>query len=248
VYESVIGKFGILHHWSDIMVTHLHHLPSQYRVVFLALLAAPAISSAQVTYFKAPPTAQELQNILRSAEKPSEVGATRGLPSRGLEMNKQMDRRGIEWNSTAGSAQQTPIQPEPTPVAANPSTRPAASSSSSATGSSNAPAVAIPVNFNLGSSDIRPASMPFIDSIAAVMIQDPSVQLTVEGHTDASGDPKRNLMLSWERAFTVFRVLVTRYNIDPARLKPIGKGASEPIEGHAPTEDINRRVQFRVLG
>lgn len=228
------------------MLRQFHHLLLHPRTAFLAaLLTVSAISSAEVTYFKSPPTPQELQKILRSGNKPAGTGTSRGLSVRGIELNN--NGRGIEWNSNLGTSHQDPVRPEPVSVAATPVARPAPSGSTEAS-EKNAPAIAIPVNFNLGSSDIKSTSMPYIDAIAALLIQDPSVQLTVEGHTDASGDPRRNLMLSWERAFTVFRVLVTRYNIDPSRLKPIGKGASEPITGAAPAEDINRRVQFRVLG
>jgi outer membrane protein OmpA-like peptidoglycan-associated protein len=54
-------------------------------------------------------------------------------------------------------------------------------------------------------------------------------------------------MLSWERAFAVFRLLVDRYGIDPARLVPVGKGASEPLVATQSPNPLNRRVQFRVV-
>jgi outer membrane protein OmpA-like peptidoglycan-associated protein len=56
------------------------------------------------------------------------------------------------------------------------------------------------------------------------------------------------MMLSWERAYSVFKLLVERYGIDPARLQPIGRGPLEPMPGVAPNDGMNRRVQFRVAG
>ncbi|MFX9050261.1 OmpA family protein, partial [Acinetobacter baumannii] len=91
--------------------------------------------------------------------------------------------------------------------------------------------VAIPVNFDLGSSQVTSTSLSYIDAIASVLVRDPGLRLTVEGHTDASGSPQRNMMLSWDRAYSVFKLLVERYHIDPARLQPIGKGSTEPIQG-----------------
>lgn len=110
------------------------------------------------------------------------------------------------------------------------------------------PAIAVPVNFEVGSARISKSSMPFIEAIAVLLEHDTSLRMMVEGHTDASGDARSNMMLSWERAFAMFRTLVQRYGVDPARLTPVGKGDTEPMPGTSPMEDVNRRVQFRVLG
>jgi outer membrane protein OmpA-like peptidoglycan-associated protein len=80
------------------------------------------------------------------------------------------------------------------------------------------------------------------------MARDPSIRLVIEGHTDVTGAYQRNMMLSWERAYSVFKLLVERYGIDPARLQPIGRGPLEPMPGVAPNDGMNRRVQFRVAG
>jgi outer membrane protein OmpA-like peptidoglycan-associated protein len=109
------------------------------------------------------------------------------------------------------------------------------------------PGVAMPVNFDRGSSLVTDESIPYIAAVAEAMKLDASLRLTVEGHTDSTGDPGRNLVLSWERAVTVYKMLVSRYQIDPQRLRPEGKGIMEPLSGTEPNAAINRRVQFRPI-
>ena len=108
--------------------------------------------------------------------------------------------------------------------------------------------LALPVNFDHGAARVSKNSLAYVGTIASVLAEDPSLRLVVEGHTDATGPARANTMLSWERAFSVFRVLVDRYGIDPDRLQPVGKGASEPLRPSDPADAMNRRVQFRVAG
>lgn len=49
-------------------------------------------------------------------------------------------------------------------------------------------------------------------------------------------------------AYSVFKVLVERYGIDSVRLQPLGRGPLEPMPGVAPSDGMNRRVQFRIDG
>jgi len=108
--------------------------------------------------------------------------------------------------------------------------------------------IAFPINFRVNSAEVLPESAPFLESIAGLLQRDPSLRLLIEGHTDISGNYARNMSLSRERAFSVMNYLIDRYQIDPTRLVPVGKGPSEPLGGLAPTDPKNRRVQFRILG
>lgn len=137
----------------------------------------------------------------------------------------------------------TAYAPAPAPATAAPATVAAAQSMQVSES-----AIAFPINFRVNSSDILPESVPFIESIAGLLLKDPSVRLLIEGHTDMSGSPARNTVLSRERAFSVMNYLVDRFRIDPMRLVPIGKGFSEPLGGMEPTNPKNRRVQFRIIG
>lgn len=109
------------------------------------------------------------------------------------------------------------------------------------------PAVAMPITFDAGSSRLTALSSGYVEVVAQAMLADPALQLAIEGHTDAAGHPQRNLLLSWDRAVAVYRVLVERYGIDGQRLHPSGRGPFEPLEGMPPTASANRRVQFRVV-
>ncbi|CAA7614600.1 OmpA/MotB domain-containing protein [Candidatus Terasakiella magnetica] len=109
-------------------------------------------------------------------------------------------------------------------------------------------AVGFPINFDLGSANIRPESVAFLESIAGLMVKDPSIRLLVEGHTDASGNYMKNLDLSRARAYSVMNYLVSRFGIQPQRLQAMGKGPMEPLDASNPYNPSNRRVQFRVIG
>jgi outer membrane protein OmpA-like peptidoglycan-associated protein len=108
--------------------------------------------------------------------------------------------------------------------------------------------VDFPVQFNFGTTEVTQESRVYINLVGQMLQRDPSLNLQIEGHTDASGNAKANMMLSWERAFAIFRTLVDQYGIDPSRLRPVGKGATEPLPNAVPTDAENRRVQFRVFG
>lgn len=112
---------------------------------------------------------------------------------------------------------------------------------------SASPGIALPIGFEPGSSRLASGANAYIDPIASLLRADPSIRLAIEGHTDASGSAQRNLMLSWDRAMTVFKLLVKRYGIDPTRLQPVGKGSMELMDSVNPEGAANRRVQFRPI-
>lgn len=189
-------------------------------LLVVALLAGVA-QAADVTYFTKPPSVDELEKALKSSSSPAATP----------EAAKPRRTRGIKWNA------------DPAEVAEKsaPAEAPAAAEQDSGV-------IALPINFNLGSSTIAGQSMAYVESIAGLMSKNPDMRLQVEGHTDNTGDPRANVMLSWDRAYSVFKVLVSRYNIDPSRLQPVGKGAGEPLAGRPGNDPLNRRVQFRPIG
>lgn len=105
--------------------------------------------------------------------------------------------------------------------------------------------VAIQVNFATDKADILPASQPQIDQVRALLQADPSLRLSVEGHTDATGSAENNRTLSKARAQSVVAALTAR-DIDVARLSAAGFGPDKPVADNA-TEDgkaKNRRVEL----
>jgi outer membrane protein OmpA-like peptidoglycan-associated protein len=192
----------------------------RFAIASLATLGfcAAGVVSAQVTFFDKPPTPDQLRDALR------------GKPT----------SRGIVWEQPGTQANQQTQQP----IAAEP---PRATAQPAPQGGPT-PSAAFPINFDVGSAKVAPASMAYVDAIGAVMVRDPGMKLVIEGHTDGTGSYQRNMLLSWDRAYSVFKVLVERYGIDPVRLQPVGRGPLEPMPGVPPSDGMNRRVQFRIDG
>jgi OOP family OmpA-OmpF porin len=103
-------------------------------------------------------------------------------------------------------------------------------------------AVAFRINFASASDVIPPGYLPHLDGIADLLRQEPSLMLTIEGHTDAYGSAEYNLELSRRRAVSVMRYLVG-HGIDASRLVAVGKGKTSPMTAN-PFDGRNRRVQF----
>jgi outer membrane protein OmpA-like peptidoglycan-associated protein len=104
----------------------------------------------------------------------------------------------------------------------------------------------MPIRFEAGSARVAPESLRYLEALAAFLASSPEARLSIEGHTDIVGDPRINLVLSWERALSIYRLMVEKYRVEPAQLQPVGKGASEPMADSAPDDAKNRRVQFRL--
>ncbi|WP_372395004.1 OmpA family protein [Azospirillum sp. HJ39] len=100
------------------------------------------------------------------------------------------------------------------------------------------------INFALNSTEIPAESASYIDSVGSLMTEDPSLALTVEGHTDASGSLAYNMLLSQRRAVSVGEYLVRVHRIDPKRITVDGKGPVTPIAAD-PYDGRNRRVEFK---
>jgi outer membrane protein OmpA-like peptidoglycan-associated protein len=71
--------------------------------------------------------------------------------------------------------------------------------------------------------------------------------LTIIGHTDNSGEDSGNQQLSLQRSSAVKEFLVS-LNIEPGRIKTIGKGSTEPLVPNSSTENRakNRRVEIVI--
>lgn len=101
------------------------------------------------------------------------------------------------------------------------------------------------INFAVNKATIESSSNVVITEIAKMLKQDPSLKLSIEGHTDNSGTQAHNQQLSEKRAEAVKNVL-TKDGIAANRLSSKGLGQSKPIADNA-TEDgkaQNRRVEL----
>jgi outer membrane protein OmpA-like peptidoglycan-associated protein len=105
--------------------------------------------------------------------------------------------------------------------------------------------VALYINFDFDKSDIRPESQPIIDEMVKLMKNNPTLNLTIEGHTDNVGAPDYNRRLSDARARSVVAALTSRA-IGAGRLKAVGYGQDKPIADNGTDEGRakNRRVEL----
>jgi outer membrane protein OmpA-like peptidoglycan-associated protein len=107
-------------------------------------------------------------------------------------------------------------------------------------------ALALPVRFEFDSAEITAAARTQLDALAeGIKMLQPDRLVVIEGHTDARGPASYNEVLSSQRAAAVKIYLVETHKIDPQRLKAVGVGKQQPIEGSDPFAGENRRVQFR---
>ncbi len=105
--------------------------------------------------------------------------------------------------------------------------------------------VPVYIEFDVDRATLRPDARPAVDEIIKLMRDHPDLRLSVEGHTDNTGTPERNRVLSQERAATVQAALVAA-GINTNRLRTAGFGSDRPLANGATDADRarNRRVEL----
>lgn len=105
--------------------------------------------------------------------------------------------------------------------------------------------VALYINFDLDKATLRPDAQKVIEEINRLLVADPSLRLSIEGHTDGTGSAERNRELAGARARSVLGALVG-LGVDPARLASRGFGPDKPIADNATDAGRakNRRVEL----
>jgi OOP family OmpA-OmpF porin len=101
------------------------------------------------------------------------------------------------------------------------------------------------VNFDFDSAAIRADAGAILDEAARALRDDPTVAITVEGHTDARGTDAYNQKLSERRARAVASDLVKR-GVAASRITVAGRGESQPVASNDTEEGRaqNRRVEI----
>jgi outer membrane protein OmpA-like peptidoglycan-associated protein len=103
------------------------------------------------------------------------------------------------------------------------------------------------VQFDNGKATIIKKSTPILDQVAKVMLENPTYNLAINGHTDNAGDPGKNLQLSIDRAKSVKAYLMGK-GVAESRLTSNGYGDTQPKASNATAKGkaLNRRVEFIV--
>ncbi|NRA94405.1 MAG: OmpA family protein [Psychroserpens sp.] len=103
------------------------------------------------------------------------------------------------------------------------------------------------VNFATNKSDLTAASQINLDKVAKVLTEFPDTNITIQGHTDNTGDDTYNLNLSRKRAESVAAyletkgVLSSRFNIEA-----LGESAPRYDNNTSEGRAKNRRVEMAI--
>lgn len=102
--------------------------------------------------------------------------------------------------------------------------------------------------FNVGTSNISPASHEELDEVVVMLQNNPRMIIQLEGHTDTRGDPKLNMKLSQDRVNAVKGYLISK-GANKNRIKTKAFGGTSPVtrENTEEAHKMNRRVELRVL-
>jgi len=99
--------------------------------------------------------------------------------------------------------------------------------------------------FSYGSSELSDQLIVLLNTAAGILVRNPTLIGTVEGHTDDVGSEEFNQALSEARAQAAVDYLIAA-GVDPARVVAVGYGESRPIADNSTAEGrtINRRIEF----
>jgi outer membrane protein OmpA-like peptidoglycan-associated protein len=102
------------------------------------------------------------------------------------------------------------------------------------------------IYFDFNKADLKAESEPALSEIAKLMKGSATLKLLVVGHTDRAGTLQFNMDLSQRRAAAVVDALAGRYQVERARLTPIGVAYASPKASNKTEEGRarNRRVEL----
>jgi outer membrane protein OmpA-like peptidoglycan-associated protein len=103
------------------------------------------------------------------------------------------------------------------------------------------------VYFDFDSNKIRPESFPELDKLSEMLLDNPNLHMTIDGHTCSIGTDEYNLDLSSRRTESIVNYLLSK-GVLATNLEHHGYGESRPKTSNA-TEagrELNRRVEFQL--
>jgi outer membrane protein OmpA-like peptidoglycan-associated protein len=134
-----------------------------------------------------------------------------------------------------GTEPETGLFAEPTPDAQN------------AQAKLNSLIAASTIEFKPSSADLTGAGRTVVESVFAILNDNPELRITVIGHTDTNGDPISNVALSVARAEAV-RAALVQLGAQADRITTEGVGGSQPlVPNDTPAQrKQNRRIEIQV--
>jgi cytochrome c oxidase subunit 2 len=103
------------------------------------------------------------------------------------------------------------------------------------------------VNFETGSANLTTLSRYQLDNLVDAMNKYSDISIDIMGHTDNTGEPDANQILSEQRAQAVYAYLAGK-GITESRVSATGYGETRPVDTNDTEEGkaANRRVEFRI--
>jgi outer membrane protein OmpA-like peptidoglycan-associated protein len=108
--------------------------------------------------------------------------------------------------------------------------------------------VRMSLNFDSGSSVIKPEYFQLLRKIQTAIDVFPGAQVEVQGHTDAFGADEFNLNLSQERASAVQQYLLANMELGSSTISAMGYGETVPLANNETPEGRlrNRRIDLLI--
>jgi outer membrane protein OmpA-like peptidoglycan-associated protein len=103
------------------------------------------------------------------------------------------------------------------------------------------------VFFVRGEPTLISTSYPELNKLAKILVENPTLEIELSGHTDNVGDAGKNQILSEQRVEVVKKYLVSK-GASENRITGKGYGGSKPIADNSveATRKLNRRVEFKI--
>ncbi len=104
-----------------------------------------------------------------------------------------------------------------------------------------------PIYFQQSTAAILEKSYPELERLAGILIENPGLEIRIEGHTDNVGKAEDLLLLSEKRADAIRDFLIGK-SIEGRRISSIGHGPKFPVSANTSEEQRaqNRRVEVRI--
>ncbi len=107
--------------------------------------------------------------------------------------------------------------------------------------------------FRSGSYRVSNKANDFLQELANVINSEPSMDVMIEGHTDAKTIHTPNIEDNWDlsvkRSTAIVRLLQKKYEVDPSRLIPAGRSSYVPLADNETRENRarNRRTNIIIM-
>lgn len=104
------------------------------------------------------------------------------------------------------------------------------------------------IQFATNSAELTRESVSILDDFYEFLSENPNIKIAIHGHTDNVGDDEKNLILSEERAKSVYTYLLF-LDVAPERMTYKGFGETKPIASNSNETGraLNRRTEFVIV-